>query len=256
MTHISYRRHRFPPEITQYTVWLYAKFTLSYRDIEDLLAERDLEVSYETIRRWLNKFGAGYSRKIRARRPTADMVWHLDEMVIVISGRKYWLWRAVDGEGEVLEFLVQSRRNRNAALRLFRKLRRRQTTPRLIVTDKLRSYAAAMKTLRIRATHLQGKHLNNRAENSHQPVRRRERKMQRFKSPRSAQRFLNLHASVYNLFNIQRHLISRPTMRQFRFHAFEPWKTIAAAAWAMMPKARAPISQGADLLSSAETDIA
>jgi len=151
---ISYRCHRFPPEIIQYAVWLYSKFTLSYRDIEDLLSERDLDISYETVRRWVNKFGTDYAKRIRSNRTAVDTTWHLDEMVVVISGRKYWLWRAVDGEGEVLEFLVQSRRNRRAALRLFSKLlRKRKIQPRTIVTDKLRSYGAALKSLQIDVDH-------------------------------------------------------------------------------------------------------
>jgi len=229
MTNISYRCHRFPPEIIQYAVWLYSKFKLSYRDIEDLLAERGLDISYETIRRWVNKFGADYARRILSNRPEADTTWHLDEMVVVINGRKYWLWRAVDSEGEMLEFLVQSRRNRRAALRLFRKLLRKQKVqPRTFVTDKLRSYGAALKALQLDIEHQQGIYQNNRGENSHLPVRRRERKMQRFKSPRSAQRFLNLHASVYNLFNIQRHLTTRTTMKLFRTEAMDQWKQVVA----------------------------
>ena len=229
MTNISYRCHRFPPEIIQYAVWLYSKFKLSYRDIEDLLAERGLDISYETIRRWVNKFGADYARRILSNRPEADTTWHLDEMVVVINGRKYWLWRAVDSEGEVLEFLVQSRRNRRAALRLFRKLLRKQKVqPRTFVTDKLRSYGAALKALQLDIEHQQGIYQNNRGENSHLPVRRRERKMQRFKSPGSAQRFLNLHASVYNLFNIQRHLTTRTTMKLFRTEAMDQWKQVVA----------------------------
>jgi len=230
MTNMSYRCHRFPPEIIQYAVWLYSKFTLSYRDIEDLLAELGLDISYETIRRWVNKFGGGYARPIRSNRPAGDTTWHLDEMVIVINGKKYWLWRAVDGEGEVLEFLVQSRRNRRAALRLFRKLLQKQKVrPETIVTDKLRSYGAALKTLQIDVNHQQGIYRNNRAENSHLPVRGRERKMQRFQSPGSAQRFLNFHDSVYNLFNIQRHLTTRKTMKLFRAQAMDQWKQVVAA---------------------------
>jgi len=151
---ISYRCHRFPPEIIQYAVCLYSKFTLSYRDIEDLLSERDLDISYETVRRLVNKFGTDYAKRIRSNRTAVDTTWHLDEMVVVISGRKYWLWRAVDGEGEVLEFLVQSRRNRRVALRLFSKLlRKRKIQPRTIVTDKLRSYGAALKSLQIDVDH-------------------------------------------------------------------------------------------------------
>lgn len=231
MKQISYRCHRFPPEIIQHAVWLYSRFTLSFRDVEDLLAERGLDVSYETVRRWVLKFGPRYAKRIRRTRPRPDDRWHLDEMVVVIRGRRYWLWRAVDSEGEVLDFLVQSRRGRKAAVRLIRKLLKRQGfAPSAIVTDKLRSYGAAIRDLHLSAHHEQGLRKNNRAENSHQPIRRREHKMQRFKSPASTQRFLNIHAAVYNLFNIQRHLISRRTLRTFRNEAFSQWRNVTAAA--------------------------
>ena len=231
MCKISYRRHRFPPVIIQHAVWLYCRFTLSYRDVEDLLAERGLEISYETVRRWVLKFGQAYARRIRRQRPRPDDRWHLDEMVVAIRGRRFYLWRAVDGEGEVLDFLVQSRRNTKAAIRLMRKLLKRQGfTPTVVVTDQLRSYACAFRQLKLTFRHEQGLRKNNRAENSHQPVRRRERKMQRFKSPASAQRFLTIHAAAYNLFNVQRHLISRPTLRLFRGEAFDQWRQITATA--------------------------
>ena len=160
-----------------------------------------------------------------------DDRWHLDEMVVVIRGKRYWLWRAVDSEGEVLDFLIQSKRDRRAAIKLMRKLLKRQGfAPSTIVTDKLRSYGAAFRDLRLSAHHEQGLRNNNRAENSHQPVRQRERKIQRFKSPASAQRFLNIHAAVYNLFNTQRHLISRRTLRMFGTKAFDQWRTVTATA--------------------------
>ena len=190
MTPLCYRRHRFPPEIIQHAIWLYLRFTLSYRDVEELLAERGLDISYETVRRWVLKFGPAIARRLRQRRPRPSDRWHLDEMVVRIAGKRMYLWRAVDHEGEVLDMLVQSRRDSRAALRLMRKLLKKQGfVPKLLVTDKLRSYAAAFRRLRLTCRHEQGLRKNNRAENSHQAVRRRERKLQRFKSARSAQRF-------------------------------------------------------------------
>ena len=211
---LSYRRHRFPPPITQHAIWLYLRFTLSYRDVEELLAERGLEVSYETVRRWVLKFGPGFARRLRRSRPRPSDRWHLDEMVVRTAGKRMYLWRAVDHEGEVLDMLVQRRRDKQAALRLMRKLLRKQGfAPKLLTTDKLGSYGAAFRHLQLTCPHEQGLRKNNRAENSHQVVRRRERKMQRFKSAGSAQRFLNMHAAVHNTFNLQRHLISRPLVR-------------------------------------------
>ena len=231
MDQLSYRRHRFPPLIIQHAIWLYLRFTLSYRDVEELLAERGLEVSYETVRRWVLKFGPGFARRLRRCRPRPSDRWHLDEMVVRIAGKRMYLWRAVDHEGEVLDMLVQRRRDKHAALRLMRKLLRKQGfAPKLLTTDKLGSYAAAFRHLRLSCRHEQGLRANNRAENSHQPVRRRERKMQRFKSAASAQRFLNMHAAVHNTFNLQRHLISRSTLRIFRAEAAASWQAAVAAA--------------------------
>ena len=231
MQKISYRRHRFPPHIIQHAVWLYARFTLSYRDIEDLLAERGLDISYETVRRWFLKFGSPIARNLTASRPTPSDHWHLDEMVIVIRGRKYWLWRAVDNEGEVLYFLVQSRRNAKAAIKLMRKLLKKQgVIPTRIVTDKLRSYHVAFKEIGLITEHIDDKRANNRAENSHQPVRRRERKMQRFKSPGSAQRFLNVQSATYNNFYLQRHLLNRTVFKKYRIEAFGLWESASAEA--------------------------
>src|SRR5438132_2477662 len=231
MTSLCYRRHRFPPEIIQHAVWLYLRFTLSYRDVEDLFAERGLDISYETIRNWVLKFGPMIARQLRRRRPRPSYRWHLDEMVVRIAGKRMYLWRAVDHEGEVLDMLVQRRRNCRAALRLMRKLLKKQGfAPKLLVTDKLRSYAAAFRRLRLTCPHEQGLRKNNRAENSHQVVRRRERKLQRFKSARSAQRFLSMHAAVHNTFNLQRHLVSRLTLRIFRAEATAHWQSAVAAA--------------------------
>src|SRR3954467_7345879 len=231
MALLSYRRHRFPPEIIQHAIWLYLRFTLSYRDVEELLAERGLDVSYETVRRWVLKFGPAIARRMRQRRRRPSDRWHLDEMVVRIAGERMYLWRAVDDEGEVLEMLVQRRRDTRSALRLMRKLLKKQGfVPKLLVTDKLRSYACAFRRLRLTCRHEQGLRKNNRAENSHQPVRRRERKLQRFKSAASAQRFLNMHAAVHNTFNLQRHLVSRSTLRIFRAEAAAQWQAAVAAA--------------------------
>ena len=227
MDQLSYRRHRFPAPIIQHAIWLYLRFTLSYRDVEELLAERGLEVSYETVRRWVLKFGPGIARKLRRCRPRPSDRWYLDEMVVPIAGKRMYLWRAVDHEGEVLDMLVQ--RRKLAALRLMRKLLRKQGfMPKLLTTDKLGSYGAAFRHLHLTCRHEQGLRKNNRAENSHQAVRR-ERKMQRFKSARSAQRFLSIHAAVHNTFNLQRHLISRSTLRTFRAEAAAHWQDAVAA---------------------------
>ena len=231
MCKISYARHRFPPEIIQHAVWLYFRFPLSYRDVEDLLSERGIDVSYETVRRWALKFGRAYAAKLRKSRSRSDTRWHLDEMFVSINGRRMYLWRAVDCEGEVLDILVQSRRDKKAALKLIRKLLKKQGfVPDTIVTDKLPSYGAAMKDLGLSRRHDFGGRKNNRAENSHLPVRQRERRMQRFKSAASAQRFLSTHAVVYNTFNVQRHLISRRTLRQFRGTAMSEWHDATRAA--------------------------
>jgi putative transposase len=230
MTKISYKRHRFPPEIIQHAVWLYFRFTLSFRDVEDLLAERGLDISYESIRYWVLKFWKQYARNIKNRRPKSNCQWYLDEVFVSIKGKRVYLWRAVDDEGEVLEVLVQSRRNKKAALKLIRNLLKIQGfLPSKIVTDKLRSYVAALRELGLSMLHDFGGRKNNRAENSHQPVRRRERKMQRFKSPGSAQLFLSVHFPIYNHFKIQRHLISRNTLRQFRSAVTARWFDISMA---------------------------
>ena len=230
MMELSYRRHRFPPVVIQHAVWLYLRFTLSYRDVEDLLAERGLDISYETVRSWVLKFGPVIAWRLRRGRPRPSDRWHLDEMVVRIAGKQMYLWRAVDHEGEVLDMLVQRRRDTRAALRLMRKLLRKQGfAPKLLVTDKLRSYASAFRRLGLSCRHEQGLRSNNRAENSHQPVRRRERKMQRFKSARSAQRFLSMHAADHNTFNLQRHLVSRSTLRIFRAEAASEWRNAVAA---------------------------
>src|SRR5438132_9246872 len=228
---ISYRRHRFPPVVIQHAVWLYLRFSLSYRDVEELLAERGLDISYESVRSWVLKFGPAIARALRRFRPRPSDRWHLDEMVVRIAGRHMYLWRAVDHEGEVLEILVQRRRDKRAAVKLMRKLLRKQGfAPKTVTTDKLRSYGAAFQHLGLSCHHEAGLRQNNRAENSHQVVRRRERKLQRFKSPGSAHRFLSMHAAVHNTFNLQRHLVSRSTLRIFRSDAAAQWRSATAAA--------------------------
>jgi putative transposase len=207
MSTIRYRSYRFPPEIIQHAVWLYLRFTLSFRDIEDLLAERGIIVSHETIRRWVIHFGRRYAKRLRQQRWRPGRTWHLDEVFVSIGGRPMYLWRAVDQEGEILDVLVQPKRDKRAAVRLMRKLLKKHgLAPKQIVTDHLRSYGAAFRELGLSAEHVQEKRANNRAESSHVPIRRRERRMQGFRSPAGAQRFLSSHAAVYNTFNVCRHL--------------------------------------------------
>ncbi len=225
MTTISYRYCHFPREIVQRAVWLYVRFTLSFRDVEELLAERGIEVSYETIRRWVTKFGPPIARRLRHSRPKAHPLWHLDEMFVSIAGRRMYLWRAVDQDGEVLDVLVQAKRDKRATLKLMRKLLKKQGfAPRTLVTDRWRAYAAAFRDLGLSAWHHQAKWKNNRIESAHVPIRRRERKMQRFRSPGSAQRFLSIHATVYNTFNTHRHLVTAAEHREARDQAFDLWR--------------------------------
>ena len=229
MTKISYRGYRFPPAIIQRAIWLYYRFTLSFRDVEDLLAERGVIVSYETIRRWAIHFGPKIAADLRRRRPKPHSTWHLDEVYLKVNGRMVYLWRAVDAEGEVLDVLIQSRRNKRAALRLMRKLLKKYAfVPDRLVTDDLRSYAAAAHALGLARRHERGRWRNNRAENSHQPTRRRERQMQGFKSAGSAQRFLSTHAAVQYIFYVQRHLTAARTHRAFRAAAMDTWRAAVA----------------------------
>ena len=204
---------------------------MSLRDVEDLLAERGIDVSYETVRCWANNFGPAIAANIRNARSRADSVWHLDEMVVRINGKRLYMWRAVDKEGEVLDVLVQKRRSKAAALKLLRKLfKNQQRVPDEIVTDGLASYTAALKALGCRDRHCPGRlRENNRVENSHLLVRRRERKMQRFKSQGQAERFVSTHSAIYNTFNLQRHLVSRKTMRTLRAAAFAEWSVASGA---------------------------
>ncbi len=231
MRQLSFKRHRFPPEIIRHSIWLYARFTLSFRDVEEMIAERGLDISYETISRWFLKFGTIIAANLRRSRPRPSDHWHLDEMAIVIQRKRYWLWRAVDNEGEVLDFLVQSKRDAKAAKKLMKKLLRKQGfTPTRIVTDKFRSYPSAFRAIGLTAKHDRGLRANNRAENSHQPVRRRDRKQQKFKSAGSAQRFLSIHSATYNTFYHQRHLNRRTFYKELRAASFDLWQHATLAA--------------------------
>ena len=231
MTPPSYSGYRFPPDIIHRAVWLYLRFTLSLRDVEELLAERGIVVTYESIRRWVLTLGPLIARRLRARRPKPHSRWHLDEMVVRIGGKQMYLWRAVDAEGEVLDVLVQAKRDKKAARKLLKVAYATGITPEEWVTDKCPAYGAALRGLKLtRALHTWRKRANNRAERSHVPVRRRERKLQGFKSPRSAQRFLSMHATTYNVFTVPRHLVTARTHRLFRAEAFEAWRNAAGIA--------------------------
>ena len=191
VAHPAYSGYRFPAEIIAHAVWLYFRFALSYRDVEELLAERGLVLTYETVRQWCRKFGQCYANEPRRRRPRPGDKWHLDEVFVQINGVQHYLWRAVDQEGNVLDILVQARRDKRAAVKFLRKLLKGLTyAPRVVITDKLASYSAAMREALPSVEHRRHKGLNNRAENAHQPTRERERRMRRFKGPGHAQRFL------------------------------------------------------------------
>jgi len=227
----SYAGYRFPAEIISHAVWLYFRFPLSLRMVDELLAARGIVVSYETVRQWALKFGQVFANQIRRRLPHAGDKWHLDEVVITISGVKHWLWRAVDQNGTVLDILVQSRRDTQAAKRLLRKLMKRQCrVPRVMITDKLASYGAAKREVMPSVEHRKHKGLNNRAENSHQPTRQRERQMKRFKSPGQAQRFLSAHDGINNLFHLRRHQVSATQYRATRIQAFQVWAEVTCVA--------------------------
>ena len=225
-----YKRHRFPTDIIQYAVWLYFRFNLSHRDIEDLLAQRGIDVSHESIRLWCNKFGMTYARRLRRAHRGYGDTFFLDEVFVKIQGKQQYLWRAVDQDGEVVDVFVQARRDSKAAKRFFRRLLKRHgDEPRKIVTDKLRSYGVAHRELIPEAIHDTSQYANNRAELSHLPTRVRERGMRRFKSRRQAQRFLDVHAAVYTLFNLGRHLTAARHYRELRQRAFASWAQAVAA---------------------------
>jgi putative transposase len=225
----TYKRHRFPPDIISYSVWLYYRFNLSHRDIEDLLAERGVTVSYETIRLWCIKFGAIYSRRLKRRHRGYGDTFYIDEVFVKINGQQQYLWRAVDQDGGVVDVYLQAKRDGAAAKRFFRRLLRSHGgEPRKVVTDKLRSYPVAHREVIPEVIHVTDQYANNRGEQSHEATRVRERGMRRFKSVIQAQRFVTAHAAVQNLFNLGRHLTRAEHYRDLRSSAFSEWSRAVA----------------------------
>jgi putative transposase len=225
----DYKGYRFPSEIIGHAVWLYFRFSLSFRDVEELLAQRGVVVTYETVRQWCLKFGQTYANELRRRCPPCGDKWHLDEVVLTIRGKKHFLWRAVDQHGNVLDILVQSRRNTQAAKRFFRKLLKGlHYVPRVIITDKLKSYAAAKRGILPGVEHRQHKRLNNRAENSHQATRLREKKMRKFKSAKQAQRFLSAFGPTSQHFQSRRHRLSARDYRAILQGRFQTWNEVTS----------------------------
>jgi len=229
----SFKYFKTSPEIIRLTVMMYIRFPLSLRQVEDLLHERGINVSYETVRFWWNRFGPLFAAEIKKKRSAAtnshtQWRWHLDEVFVKISGENYYLWRAVDHEGEVLECFVTKKRDRKAALTFLRKVIKHYGSPKAIVTDKLRSYRAAMKEIGIESRQETARWLNNRAENSHQPFRRRERGMAKFRSTKSLQKFVSIHASLHNHFNTERHLTNARNFKADRAAALREWRELAA----------------------------
>ncbi len=223
----SYKGFRFPQESISHAVWLYFRCSLSFRDVEELLAARGVVVTYETIRQWCRKFGQQYANELRRRRAQPGDKWHLDEVFLKINGKTYYLWRAVDQHGNVLDILVQSRRNKAAAKKFFRKVLKGCTyVPRVLITDKLASYGAAKREVLPSVEHRQSRYLNNRAENSHQSMRKRERVMQRFKSAGHAQRFLSAFGPIRDHFCPRRHRLKAQEYRAHRTQQFEVWNEV------------------------------
>ncbi|MFF3139301.1 IS6 family transposase [Streptomyces mirabilis] len=227
----SYRGHRYPVEVISHCVWLYHRFPLSFREVEELLLQRGVIVSYETIRRWCAKFGQAYANGLRRRHPRPGDKWHLGEVFIKVNGEHKYLWRAVDQDGNVLDILVQNRRDKAAARRFFRRLMKKTgTVPRVVVTDKLRSYGAAHREVMPSVEHRSHKGLNNRAENNHQPTRQREHAMKGFRSAGGAQRFLSAFSGISPHFRPHRHLMSAPDHRAEMTIRFAIWDQITGAA--------------------------
>ncbi len=219
-----YKRHRFPIEIIQYAVWLYYRFNMSHRDIEELMAERGIDVTYESILLRCNKIGQYFSKRLKHGHLGFGDTFYIDEVFVKIQSKQQYLWRAVDQDGEVIDVFLQARRDSKAAKRFFKRLlKNHHDEPRKIVTDKLRSYGVAHREIIPDTIHDTSQYANNRAELSHQPTRVRERGMRRFKTHRQAQRFLNIHAAVYKLFNLGRHLVSAQHYRNLRENAFGRW---------------------------------
>jgi putative transposase len=226
----SYKGHRYSAEIISHAVWLYFRFPLSYREVEELMLQRGVVVSFETVRRWCLKFGQAYANALRRRRPGPGDKWHLDEVFVSINGERRYLWRAVDQDGNVLDILVQSRRDKAAARRFFRKLLKQTgAVPRVVVTDKLRSYGAAHREVLPSVEHRCHKGLNNRAENSHQPTRQRERAMKGFRSAGGAQRFLAAFSGISPHFRPRRHLMSAAEHRLEMSIRFAIWDQITGS---------------------------
>jgi putative transposase len=226
---VSYKGFRFPAEIISHAVWLYHRFPLSFREVGELLLARGIIVSHETIRAWCERFGSQYAAALRRRRPQAGDKWHLDEVFIKVNGVRQYLWRAVDQDGTVLDILVQSKRDAKAAKRFMAKLMKKQCrVPRVLVTDKLRSYRVAHRELMSSVEHRSHKGLNNRAENSHQPTRQRERAMKYFRSPGAAQKFLSSFSAISPHFRPRRHLMTAPEYRAEMHHRFTAWNQITS----------------------------
>ena len=224
------KRHRFPPDIISHAVWLYHRFALSHRDLEDLLAERGVTVSHESIRLWCIKFGPEFAGRLRRRHAGFGDTFYIDEVFVRIGGKLRYLWRAVDQDGDVFDVYVQGRRDAKAAKRFFRRLiRRHGQAPWKVVTDKLDSYGVAHRDLIPGSIHVTDRYANNRAEQSHEATRFRERGMRRFRSAAHAQRFLGMHAEVHNLFNLGRHLVKASHYRDLRRRAFASWTLVTAA---------------------------
>ena len=227
-----FRYFNSSPEVIRLAVMMYVKYPLSLRNVEDLLAERGIDISHETVRSWWNRFGPLFAADIRRRRVSAmrqfrHWRWHLDEMVVKVNGEHHYLWRAVDHEGEVLESYVTKSRNRKAAVRFIRKALKRHGAPEVIVTDGLRSYSAAMIELGNAGKQEVGRWANNRVENSHLAFRRRERAMLRFRQPKTLQKFASVHADVHNHFSAERHRVDRPTFKNRRSAALAEWQQLA-----------------------------
>jgi transposase-like protein len=227
----SYKGHRYPVEIISDRVWLCFRFPLSFRGVEELMLERGVIVSYETVRRWCLKFGQSYANALRRRRPRPGDTWHLDEVFITISGGRKYLWRAVDQDANVLDILVQNRRDKAAAGRFFRRLLKETgSVPRVVITDKLRSYGAAHREVMPSVEHRSHKGLNNRAENSHQPTRQRERAMKGFRSTGGAQRFLAAFSGISPPFRPRRHLLTAAEHRAEMSIRFAIWEQVTGVA--------------------------
>jgi putative transposase len=229
-----FRYFKTSPEVIRLAVMMYVRFPLSLRNVEDLLHERGIDICHETVRYWWNRFGPMFAREIRKKRmhpvPNhSNWKWHLDEVFVKINGETHYLWRAVDHEGEVLESFVSKRRDRKAALVFLKKIMKKYGAPKVIVTDRLKSYRAAMKIIGNESTQEVGRWKNNRCENSHLPFRRREYAMLKFRRMRSLQKFVSIHASIFNHFNQERHKINRELFKLQRNAALVEWQQLCAA---------------------------